>query len=89
VPATWLSDKKKKVGMFETTYFFLFWKLGECLQSQRWNRKLGRPMMGTEMMASMGLPVTAKLAKECGVVQPDVSQLSQSAKARLSKYMLE
>lgn len=46
-------------------------------------------MMGTEMMASMGLPVTAKLAKECGVVQPDVSQLSQSAKARLSKYMLE
>ena len=61
----------------------LFGKLGACLQSQRWNRKLGRPMMGTEMMASMGLPVTAKLANECGVAQPDVSQLSQTAKAHL------
>ena len=46
----------------------------------RWHKKLGRPLMGTEMLGAMGVPVTKELADGCGVPLPDLSMLKPNAK---------
>jgi len=47
----------------------------------RWSNHHNRPMMGAEMLAVMGMPVTRALANASGTPQADISNLKKGAKA--------
>ena len=59
--------------------FFLATKR-ETFSWPRWSQEHCRPLMGTEMMAAMGMPCTESLAHGCSSPTVDLGKLKNSAK---------